>query len=275
MSKKTDTFSTKIIDQLLAYGLDEEAAKIYLFLLEHGEKSALQISRDLSLARTKVYRILDNLYDKKLVLRTLMSAGFRFIAAHPKQLQTNLKESAAHLQKLEQQSQGLIAELSSLAGQFQSVSEVRYFNGLDGLKQVTYNSLAAKNKLSIFELDQDMSKFIDYEFSEQIRKELVANRITTYQLTNLTKILPYTEVSEMVQNYWKIRHIPPKDFQIRFEVLLYNDVCAMYTYQGGEAFCVEIHNANLTLMQQQLFKFVWKQATPMEITDTFGGAVLR
>ncbi len=274
MSKKSDSFSPIIINKLESHGLDIETAKIYLFLLEHGEKSALEISRQLPLPRTKVYRILDNLTDKKLVIRTMASSGFRFLAANPQQLEVNLKENAAQLRKLQQQSQDLIAELSTLASTFHSSSEVRYFSGLDGLKQVTCNSLAAKNKLYIFELDQDMSKFIDYEFSEHIRRELVSHQITTNQLTNLTKILPHTEVSELVESYWNIRHIPPKEFRIRFEVLLYNDVSALYTYQGGEAFCVEIHNANLAQMQKQLFKFVWKQAKPMTVTDSFGSAEL-
>ena len=72
-----------------------------------------------------------------------------------------------------------------------------------------------------------MSKFIDYEFSEEIRKELVANQITTNQLTNLKKILPYTEVTEMVEKLWRIKHIDPAEFAIRFEVLIYNDVYAI------------------------------------------------
>ncbi len=274
MSKKTDRLHQSILLNLRAHGLDNESAITYIFLLENGEKSALSISRSLAIPRTRVYRILDSLYEKKLVVRTMTSAGFRFLAAHPKQLNTNLQEAAVSLKHLQTQTVPLIEQLMQIAGQFQASSEVKYYNGLDGLKQVTYNSLAAKKNLYIFELDQDMSKFIDYEFSEEIRKELVANEITTNQLTNLKRILPYTEVTEMVEKLWRIKHIDPAEFAIRFEVLIYNDVYAMYTYERGEAFCVEIHNRNLADMQKQLFKFVWQKAQTMKIYDPRGGARL-
>lgn len=272
MSKKTDSLHQSILLNLQAHGLDEESAQAYIFLLENGEKSALVLSRSLAIPRTRMYRILDNLYEKKLVVRTMTTAGFRFLAAHPKQLNINLQEAAVSLKHLQAQTAPLVDQLMQIAGQFQASSEVKYYNGLDGLKQVTYNSLAAKKDLYIFELDQDMSKFIDYEFSEEIRKELVTNQIVTNQLTNLKHILPYTEVTEMVEHLWRIKHINPKEFAIRFEVLIYNDVYAIYTYERSEAFCVEIHNQNLAAMQKQLFKFVWQKAQAMRIYDLRGGA---
>jgi hypothetical protein len=115
---------------------------------------------------------------------------------------------------------------------------------------------------------------VDYEMAEETRREFAQKQTTIFQLTNLTKILPHTEVTELVEKYWRVRHLNPKDFKIEFEVLIYNDVYALYTYDRGEAFCVEIHNPQLARMQRQLFKFAWKQAKPMKILDSFGAAEL-
>lgn len=273
---KADSFESKILPNLTKYGLSTEEAQIYLFLLENRSKSALEISRILKLGRTKVYRILDSLIDKKLVIKELKTAGLHFLAESPEQLSLLLQNQAQQLEDLEQKHTQLMQELTQLGGKYRSSnSEVRYYTGLNGLKQVTENSLKAKKQLLIYELNQDMSKFVDYEFAESIRKELVKHKITTFQLTNLTEILPYTEVSSLIKDFWKVKHINEKDFQIKFEVLIYNHVYALYTYERGEAFCVEIHNPYLAEMQRQLFRFVWKRAQIMEVLENTGHAKLK
>jgi sugar-specific transcriptional regulator TrmB len=275
LSTKIDSFSQNFLNDLTKYGLDTDEAKIYLYLLENSAKSALTISRESQLARTKVYRILDKLTAKGLVTHEVKSAGLRFLAESPQKLALLLAKQTKSVAQLESQHAHLVSELENLAKEYASAgSEVRYYTGLDGLKQVTQNSLAAKKQLLVFELNQDMSKFIDYDFAEEIRRGLVKQKITTFQLTNLPKVLPYTQVTTLISDYWRVKHVSPKDFKIDFEVLIYNDVYALYTYQHGEAFCVEIHNPYLAKMQRQLFKFVWKRAEPMTILDQYGSAVL-
>lgn len=276
LSTQTDSFSSEILPSLTEYGLSTEEAQIYLFLLENRSKSALEISRELKLSRTKVYRILDRLLEKKLAVKELQTAGLHFLAESPEQLEFLLKKQAERLESLEHKHGSLMQELKALGGKYRSSnSEVRYYTGLDGLKQVTQNSLAAKKQLLIYELDQDMSKFVDYEFAESMRRELVKRKITTFQLTNLTEILPYTEVTSLIQDFWKVRHVSEKEFQIKFEVLIYNHVYALYTYERGEAFCVEIHNPYLAEMQRQLFRFIWKRAQALEVLETTGHAKLK
>lgn len=275
LSTQSDSFPKIYLPNLLKYGLDENEAKIYLFLLENSAKPALKISRELKLARTKVYRILDKLTEKGLVAHELQSAGLKFLAESPQKLSLLLTAQEKAVQQLEAQHSQLVTQLETLAQAYSSGgSEVRYYSGLDGLKQVTYNSLSAKKQLLIYELNQDMSKFVDYEFAESVRAEMAEKAITTFQLTNLTQILPHTEVSKLVQEFWQVRYIPPKDFKIDFEVLIYNNIYALYTYQHGEAFCVEIHNPFLAKMQRQLFKFIWKRAQALKVMDRFGRAEL-
>jgi len=67
---------------------------------------------------------------------------------------------------------------------------------------VTVNSLFAAGKLYIYEVNQDMSAFIDPDEAERIRQKLVENRITTLQLTNRRKISAYTRVVDIVRHFW-------------------------------------------------------------------------
>lgn len=65
MSEQTDS----LILLLKPFGITSEEIKIYLNLLEENTLSALSISRNLHISRTKVYRLLDKLIEKQLVIQ--------------------------------------------------------------------------------------------------------------------------------------------------------------------------------------------------------------
>lgn len=150
-----------------------------------------------------------------------------------------------------------------------SRSKVINYSGLDGLKKVTLNSLKAKGELFIFEIDT-MSAFLNYGFSEEVRKGFVKNKIHVKEIMNHSKQPPWTEVEEFVKDFWECRYIDPKILNTNVEILIYNDVIAFYDYRDEKIFCVEIHNKKLADMQKQVFNFVWHYGTKLKIGK--GGA---
>ena len=120
----------------------------------------------------------------------------------------------------------------------------------------------------------DMSKYLDRTFSEEVRSEIVKRKIHIKQITNLTDIPAHTDVSELVTNYWEVRYVDPKSLALSYEVLVYDDVVAMYNVRGNDVFCVEIQDKDLAKMQKQLFMFVWNSSQRMRILDKKGTAVL-
>jgi len=272
MSETADNLSK----MLLLFGLAKEVSQVYLFISKNGPSTALKISKQLNIGRTKVYRILDTLIAKGFVNQNLGARGFLFEATDPINLKSIIAEKETELTNLKASFTNLIENMSQLplrAGDTDS-SKVTYYKGAEGLKQVTWNSLRAERDLYIYEVNSDMSKFIDPKFSEEIRRELLRRRIHTSQLTNLKHIPKHTKVKELVQKYWEVRYLNPKELPIDFEVLIYNDVVALYNVRGKDLFCVEIHDKRLAKMQKQIFKFVWKSARKMQIVGGFGEAVL-
>jgi hypothetical protein len=79
----------------------------------------------------------------------------------------------------------------------------------------------------------------------------------------------------MVRNYWQISYIDPKEFEIKADVFIYNQVYAMCHYlKKGDIFCLEIYNDQLAAMQKQIFEFLWNQAKPLTILNDQGKAKL-
>ncbi|PIR98931.1 hypothetical protein COT87_02260 [Candidatus Collierbacteria bacterium CG10_big_fil_rev_8_21_14_0_10_44_9] len=112
---------------------------------------------------------------------------------------------------------------------------------------------------------------MDQKSAEKLRARFVENKIHIRTLTNITHLEAWTDVTEMVEQYWEIRHLD-KPFQ--FEILIYNNVYCMYRYTGDEIFCIEIYSQELADMQRQLFEYLWGVAKKFKVLDDRGTAKL-
>ncbi len=268
MSEQTDN----ITPLLAKFGLTQPEAAIYLYLKKNSLSTALKISRDLHIGRTKVYRVLDTLTDKKLVAQNISDRGLQFETTPSENLTLLVLERKTQLEELTTAAPILIESLNSLQKTTANDGAVRYYKGSEGLKQVTWNSLKAEKELLIYEMVTDMSKFLTKEFSEEVRKEIVKRRIKVRQLTNHTHIPSYTKITQKVLQYWEPRYINPKTLKISYEILIYNDVVAHYSVRGKELFCVEITDKRLASMQKDIFRYVWSTAEKMKIVSPYGEA---
>lgn len=227
------------------------------------------------MARTRVYRVLDKLERRGLVIEKFDTLGLKFTASPYNQLELLLAERQSELDSLRGTIPAIFSQLATIAGARQAESRVLYYHGIDGLKHVTWNSLRARGTLRIYEVSSSMTAFLPQKFSEKVREELVRNKILTHQLTNLTKIEAYTEILGAATTWWEPRHISPRELAIKSEVLIYNDVTALYHYLHNDIFCVEIENADLARMQAQLFDFIWRHARSMKKIGEKGEAKVR
>jgi len=129
MFTQTDSLSAL----LLPFGLNDEEASIYLYLLEKRVLTALNISRNLHIGRTKVYRILDKLINKQLVVQRVDSAGFKFVANDPEQLNLLLSKQEGELAGLKKSLPKILNTLKNKIGLSQPGSQIIYYRGKNGL----------------------------------------------------------------------------------------------------------------------------------------------
>lgn len=271
MSEQTDN----IVALIKSFGLSTEEANIYLDLLEKGSSTALKLSRDLHIGRTKVYRLLDKLIDKQLVIQKLDSAGLKFIANDPSQLDLLLTQKEGQLSVLRNSLPDIVSILRSKIGFQQPESKILYYHGKQGLAQVNWNLLNAKNEFLSYEI-ATADAYIPQPEAENLRKELVNSKILNRMLTNKKTIAPFTGVSEMVRKWWQIRYISPDILNIRADVFIYNNIFAECHYlNSGDIFCFEMYNEQLAAMQKEIFENLWKQARIMKIIGNQGEASLK
>jgi hypothetical protein len=218
-----------------------------------------------------VYRILDKLNTLGLTTEKIDYSGNKFVANSPKELELLVIKKENELQTLKDSMPIILEQLSSIVDINKNDSKILYYKGIEGLKQITWNSLKAEKELLTMEI-RDMDAFLDYGFCEKVRKEIVKRKLCIRTLGNQDVIKSWTKVEELVRNFWEIRYVAPEDLEIKFEVLLYNDVYCMYSYENDNIFCVEIYNEKLVKMQKQIFEFIWKHSREMEVLDGRGSA---
>lgn len=265
----------KLQSQLEMYGLGDSEAKIYLYLLRQpGELSVLQIARALKIGRTPVYNAISRLEQKNLVTEIIADNGHNYTANSPDNLERYWHGKTKAMERLGGQLAPVINCLEGLTTAHGYKSRVDYFTGRKGLEQITYNSLRAQSDLYIYEVATDMTIYTKQDIAEGFRQTLVDRQITTHQLTNFTEFSDFTDVEKMVTDFWDVRYIDPNILKINFEMLIYNDVCALYSIEGNDAFGIEIHNPNLAQMQKQIFIAMQHMAQTMEKDGSHGKAYL-
>ncbi|MDD3647912.1 MAG: helix-turn-helix domain-containing protein [Candidatus Dojkabacteria bacterium] len=270
MDKKKFADATKLLS---TFGMSRNESSIYLLLLESGDMTALDISRRTGIVRTTVYRTLEKLQERGLVNEVIKENGRQFSANPYENLNLTLLDREQQLDSLQRNWTETLELFSNLIKEDIPRSKIEYYSGVEGLKQVTWNSSKARGGFRIFEISI-MHEFLDYKFSQKFLRELVRNNIIVHQLTNISDYEEDTEVKEFVEKHWKLRYIDPKELPIEFEIVMYNDVYAMYDFTEKEPFCIEIYNERLVEMQSKLFDFVWENAKPMKFIGDQGKAVL-
>ncbi len=267
------TIPDNLIAELSSFGLSSSESLIYLFLLNQGEQTALSLSRSLKISRATIYNLCQSLHEKNLIISTGKAYSTRFKANSYRQLEALIKQKKSEIQTLEDSLPKFFNELADISlNKFHDSQIIRY-EGLDGLKQVTWNSTRAIGSLRVFEV-ANMSAFLDFDFSERVRLEFIRQKLkSSRQLTNLKEIPAWTNISEFV-DIWECRYLDPAEIKTQMEILLYNDVVAMYQYQRQNIFCLEIHDQDLSDTLKQFYDYIWNRSQRMSLLNPRGAVEL-
>lgn len=258
MSDQTD----KLIPLLKPFGLSTEEIEIYLNLLENNTSSALTISRNLHFGRTKVYRILDKLIEKELVVQQYNENGFKFKASHPSQLSFILTKKETEISAIRKSLPETLNILENYINIDNSSSQILYYHGKEGLSQVNWNLLNTKNEFLSYEVST-ADAYLPHPEAEKLRQQLVDKKIYSRTLTNKNNLGTFSQVKER-DNFQQINFISSKILTIRADIFIYNDIFTICHFlENKDIFCLEMKNEFLVKMQKEIFENLWSQSTPI------------
>ncbi|MEZ4114148.1 MAG: helix-turn-helix domain-containing protein [Candidatus Paceibacterota bacterium] len=91
---------TKIIKTISDLGLSKTEAKVYLSVLELGEATIQEISKQSKIKRTSLYYILEKLNKESVILATKRNKKSLYVATSPKELMKRTRERLAEFENI-------------------------------------------------------------------------------------------------------------------------------------------------------------------------------
>ena len=204
--------------ELKKLGLNQNEAEIYLFLLEKKQSTALSISRELSLSRPTVYRIIEKLKQKNLIFAENENQNKKqfFSANSPDEF---LKFLRIQKKKAEEQEREFLRIISILHEKYGAIrkNEIKLFQVKTALEDFAstrekniFIFLTKENTLNhkkIADLVKNIQKrqgeisvkiFSDKEFSH--KKDFIENRIIDFQANNFFSSLLVADKIFVIKN---------------------------------------------------------------------------
>jgi sugar-specific transcriptional regulator TrmB len=247
-------------------GMDTQAADIYEALRLHGPQTISALARTSGVERIRIYRLLDDLKAagivevevqyKRSILHAAPIGQLEVLLAKRQQELVDLREGYAELTKL-------FADHSISSAQ----TRVRFYEGMDGIKQVLWNQTKAKGEgLAI--LRDNMQHKTNLAFFERWVRRCNERQLKHRGIIGkdfaATQQDWYARHSNERLEHWQARAVPDEVFPLPYSLVTYDDVVVHYNWNDGRMFAIEIHDAAVAMMQRQFFELLWKQAVPVD-----------
>lgn len=242
----------RVIKQI---GLTAKHAVVYEALMTKPHATPLILARETRLNRSSLYRYLEELRMKGLVELIMGDKSSKY-CANPDGLGQYLVSEESRVEKLKKMIPSLVAELSKKGGGGES--EVKYYQGVEGLKQMLWNVVASGEDFVGLGY-QDWNTSVGRIFADKLRAKMMESKVRSREILNeVDETFGYTRLGEDYTSVYEHRAIDPKILEIRHDTYIYGDVFAYYYHNPREYFGVEIHNKEIARTEKQMFEVLWK-----------------
>jgi sugar-specific transcriptional regulator TrmB len=269
MSDNITTQTDQIYIKLIDFGLDEIEAKIYVFLTNREPQTVLEVAKALEAPRTSIYDHIQVLVDRGLVERIIKYKSQAFRAYPLTILDSIIDKEKTRIEKLELSLSYLKENITKISDIHAPATQVRYFHGAEGLRQMMWNALSAEKENIGYSI-LGRKEIVGEKFLKRFLEEFGNRKLIDRVLINPTKdsIKYLTDgnlsVNGSLANFEHIRSIDTKMLTITGDTTIYNNIFAVMYWKKGEIVGVEIENPELVKMQKSIFEILWKIAKPLK-----------
>src|SRR3989338_421767 len=163
-----------LLETLTIAGMDPKAAEIYLILAEGGEMTMQEILKKTALSRATVYDILPILLAMDYVEYRKEGRVALYKPAHPSKLLALIDQKKRDTALLEEEMKETVRSITGMYNLALVKPGVRFFEGIDGIREVLLDSLSAKDVIyTIGDLETFIgsSREINAQYLEERKKK--------------------------------------------------------------------------------------------------------
>ncbi|MBI4599134.1 helix-turn-helix transcriptional regulator, partial [Candidatus Uhrbacteria bacterium] len=230
-------------------GLKESEIKIYLYLLEHGVSTPPNVSRGTNIARPNCYPILQDLKDKGLVQEQWQKKRKVYFAVDPLAI-------VQHLERKKESMQSILPDLRALYVGQKNKPTIRFYDGLEQVKQIFDQMLSAKKILGIASTKQLFA--LDPVFFNHYRQELKQRSIIFYDILTHASDTEGEIVKASLKGLYDKKFLPKEYEDVPTDILIWDDHVALITTEHP-VFGTVLTNPPLARTFQIIFEVLWKR----------------
>ena len=261
----------KMVEEYLSkLGFDEAAARLYGALVAKGPITILEASRATGIERTALYRQIETLAERGLIEEVLEHKSRRIRAAEPEQVKLMVEQEKRKVKELEENFPEFEKEISKLP-EIKS-TQVRYYRGTSGIKQIMWNETKAKGELLGYTY-RNMEEIAGVKFFKAWVAEIEKNWVVVRDLRSdeflASMERPEFERVHINKSVW--RYLPDSVMKLSHNLDIYNNVVAIYYWENNDVFGVEIENEKIAETQRSIWKTLWKLAENSKLPEKYKG----
>lgn len=261
------TTNSSITQTLVDLGLAENDARLYEILLANPDATITVLKQKSPFSRTMLYYILESLEGFELVEKKEVSPvqdghGKKTVynAAPPEKLEEFISEQERELDRQKSMLKKVVGDLGSVYRLAHGKPGVRFFEGPDGIKEVTFDSLNAAGEIYTFADTEAVEKFAK-EMNASYSKQRLAKKIAK-KIIALDTPFAREHYQNISSSLTQIRFISAKLNPFQTGMQIYNNRISYATLTDKKMIGVIIEDANIAQMHRSLFEFIWNGLPP-------------
>lgn len=248
MKKSNDALHSS----LLSLGLSDKESSVYLALLELGRSTVSKISRKADVNRATGYVILDSLVNMGLAHISGKEPKQEYTAESPDNLVRLLREKKTKAEAALATAEALALELKSIQKK-EDRPQVKFYEGVEGLKQVYEDTLTSKEAIRAFATIEDMHAALGNYFPAYYKRR--ANKGIF-----IRGIIPRTSLSieRVKHNEEEAREailVPPEEFGFHPEIDIYDNKVMIASWR--EKLGIIIESKEIAEAMKTVFELSW------------------
>lgn len=240
----------KLTNTLISIGLTEKEAQIYMSAMALGPSSVQKIALSANVKRTTAYSVLESLKVRGLIRVELKGWKTLYVAESPEKLELIIEQ-------MRQQVKKNMPDFSALYNLHSSGAFIKYYEGLEGIKNVYESLLQDIKPHDDYLVIGDTKKWVelDPEFFMNFIKRRAKKNINIRILSQETEIAHKHKKHEKNYNQ-EVKILPPEYvFSANLVIIPHKVIIHQLTLP---IMAMVIENDNIVKTNKELFEVIWK-----------------
>jgi len=247
-----------IKETLTHAGFDDITSNIYLLLLQKGELTVPQMQKVTGLSRASVYNAITELDKWKLLEHRKEGRNAFYRPSHPNNLDTLAEQKKRDAQLFQNEIKETIESLIGTYNLSFHKPGVRFLEGMDGFKEVLWDSLTAKEEIyTIADLGEAVriAPEINREYTTQREKLGIRKKILILDDSDANKFLTSIDTPLL-----QVRRIAKGSCPFKTSLQIYDHKVVYMTLEKQAPVSMIIQDKNIYTLQRFMFEKLWEES---------------